>query len=75
MSAKKVMDASHRQKYEKKDLTKFSEISNYTIRKTNAGNNVTVEALGKIHLALDWKPNDIMEVIPDEPVKAVEKNG
>ena len=59
----------------KKDLAKLADVSNFTISKMSAGNNVTVEVLGKICLALDCKLDDIMEIIPDEPAKEGEKNG
>lgn len=59
----------------KKDLAKLAKVSSFTISKMSAGNNVTVEVLGKICLALDCKLDDIMEIIPDEPVKGDEKNG
>jgi len=55
----------------KKDLAALAGISNFTISKMNAGNNVTVEVLGKICLALGCKMDDIVEIIPDE----VEKGG
>lgn len=59
----------------KKDLAKLADVSNFTISKMSAGNNVTVEVLGKICLALDCKLDDIMEIIPDEPVREGRQNG
>lgn len=59
----------------KKDLAKLAEVSSFTISKMSAGNNVTVEVLGKICLALNCKPDDIMEIIPDESMKGGGKNG
>lgn len=59
----------------KKDLAKLADVSSFTISKMSGGNNVTVEVLGKICLALDCKLDDIMEIIPDEPAKEGEKNG
>ncbi len=53
----------------KKDLAALAGISNFTISKMSAGNNVTVEILGKICVALDCKPDDIVEFIPDENEK------
>ncbi len=53
----------------KKDLAKLADISSFTISKMSAGNNVTVEVLGKICLALHCKLDDIMEIIPDEDEK------
>ena len=59
----------------KKDLASMAGISNYTISKMNAGNNVTVEVLGKICLALGCKMDDIMEIIPDKTEKGGTDNG
>ena len=59
----------------KKDLAKLADISTFTISKMGAGNNVTIEVLGKICLALDCKLDDIMEIVPDEATKGDEQNG
>ena len=53
----------------KKDLANLAGISNFTISKMSAGNNVTVEVIGKICGALDCTPDDIMEFTPDEAHK------
>ena len=45
----------------KKDLAKAAGISNYTITKMSKGENVTVDILGKICLALNCNIDDIME--------------
>ncbi|MBL7576198.1 DNA-binding transcriptional regulator, XRE family [Peptoniphilus asaccharolyticus DSM 20463] len=50
----------------KKDLAKAADISNYTITKMSKGENVTVDILGKICLALNCNIEDIMEFIPDD---------
>lgn len=50
----------------KKDLAKAADISNYTITKMSKGENVTVETLGKICVALNCNIGDIMEFIPGE---------
>lgn len=50
----------------KKDLAKAAGISNYTIIKMSKGENVTVDILGKICLALNCNIDDIMEFIPDD---------
>ena len=50
----------------KKDLAAAADISNYTISKMSKGENVTVEILGKICKALNYKIDDIMEFIPDK---------
>ena len=49
----------------KSDLAKQAELSTYTIQKLNRNENVTVETLAKICLALNCTVDDIMEVITD----------
>ena len=53
----------------KKDLAELAGISSFTISKMNAGNNVTVEVLGKICKALNCTLDDIMEFIPEDDKK------
>ena len=53
----------------KKDLAELAGISSFTISKMSAGNNVTVEDLGKICVALNCTLDDIMEFIPDDSNK------
>lgn len=50
----------------KKDLAKAAGISNYTITKMSKGENVTVDILGKVCLALNCNIDDIMEFLPDD---------
>lgn len=50
----------------KKDLAKAAGISNYTITKMSKGENVTVDILGKICLALNCNIDDIMEFLLDD---------
>ena len=50
----------------KKGLAKAAGISKYTITKMSKGENVTVDILGKICLALNCNIDDIMEFIPDD---------
>ncbi len=57
----------------KKDLAELAGISNFTISKMSAGNNVTVEMLGKICGALNCTLDDIMEFIPEEDGKEEQK--
>lgn len=47
----------------KSDLAKQAELSTYTIQKLNRNENVTVDTLAKICLALNCTVDDIMEVI------------
>jgi len=49
----------------KSDLAKQAELSTYTIQKLNRNENVTVETLAKICLALNCTVDDIMEVTTD----------
>ena len=50
----------------KKDLSKLSGISPYTINKLNRDGNVTVEVLEKICLSLNCKVDDILEFTEDK---------
>lgn len=49
----------------KSDLARVAELSSYTIQKLNRNENVTVETLAKICLALNCTVDDIMEVVGD----------
>ena len=50
----------------KKDLMEKANISDYTIRKLNRGDNVTPDVLVRICHALDCHIEDIMEVLPED---------
>ena len=50
----------------KKDLMEKANISDYTIRKLNRGDNVTTDVLVRICHALDCHIADIMEVLPED---------
>ena len=50
----------------KKDLLSLANISYSTIRKLDNGDNVNVEVLEKICLALDCSFDDIVEIVPNE---------
>ena len=58
----------------KKDLVTLAGVSSYTISKLNRGDNVTTGVLQKICKALECNIGDIMDVLPDEPVKNEPKN-
>ena len=45
----------------KKNLMEKANISDYTIRKLNRGDNVTTDVLVRICHALDCQPGDILE--------------
>lgn len=51
----------------KRDLEAKAKISHYTVNKMNRGDNITTDIIQKICLALDVTPDEIMEIIPDEP--------
>ena len=53
----------------KKELAELAGISSFTISKLSAGNNVTVEVLGKICKALNCTLDDMMEFIPEDDEK------
>ena len=59
----------------KKDLAIVADISSYTISKMAAGNNVTVDVIGKICIALNVTPDDIMEIISSKNNKGEQSNG
>ena len=50
----------------KKKLAQIAGVSIYTINKLNKNENVTVEVLGKICIALNCTLDDIMEFEEDE---------
>ena len=51
----------------KKDLEDKAKISHYTVNKMNRGDNITTDIIQKICLTLKCTPDEIMEIIPDEP--------
>jgi len=51
----------------KRDLEQAAGISHYTINKLNRGDNITTEIIEKICLALDCTPDQMMEIIPNNP--------
>lgn len=51
----------------KKDLEDKAKISHYTVNKMNRGDNITTDIIQKICLTLECTPDEIMEIIPDEP--------
>jgi len=53
----------------KKDLEKVANISHYTVYKLMRGENVTTEVIEKICLSLHCTPDQMMEILPDEPEK------
>ena len=53
----------------KKELAELANLSTYTINKLNRGDNVNTDTLAKICRALNCTFDDIMEVLPEEPVR------
>lgn len=51
----------------KRDLEQAAGISHYTVNKLNRGDNITTEIIEKICLALDCTPDQMMEIIPNNP--------
>lgn len=51
----------------KRGLERMVNISHYTINKLNHGDNLTTDVIARICHALDCTPNQIMEILPDEP--------
>ena len=51
----------------KKDLEKVAGVSHYTLNKMTKGENVMTEIIERICLSLDVTPDQIMEILPDEP--------
>ena len=51
----------------KRDLEQAAGISHYTINKLNRGDNITTEIIEKICLTLDCTPDQMMEIIPNNP--------
>lgn len=56
----------------KSDLERIANISHYTINKLNRGGNLTTDVISKICLALDCTPDEIMEILPDQPKESDE---
>ena len=49
----------------KKDLEAMARVSHYTMNKLTHGDNVTVDALGRICKALGYMMDDIMEFVDE----------
>jgi DNA-binding Xre family transcriptional regulator len=53
----------------KRDLCAAANVSGATMAKLGKGENVNTDILLRICVALDCDISDIMEVVPDEPIK------
>lgn len=58
----------------KSDLERMANISHFTINKLNHGNNLTTDIISRICLALNCTPDEIMEILPDQPQSADDKS-
>ena len=54
----------------KSDLEKMANISHFTINKLNHGKNLTTDVISRICLALQCTPDEMMEILPDQPNEA-----
>ena len=68
-SYKRLCKLLHDKDMKKKDLEKVANISHYTVYKLKRGENVTTEVIEKICLSLHCTPDQMMEILPDEPEK------
>jgi len=50
----------------KRDLMEATGISNFTISKMNRGENVTVDILERICIAMNCNVGEIMDIVPDK---------
>ena len=50
----------------KTDLARLANLSTYTINKMNSNENINIETIGKICLALNCKVDDILEIISED---------
>ena len=56
----------------KKDLKDLAEISENTITKLANNENVTMEVIEKICIHMGCTVDEIVEIIPDEPIDTIE---
>jgi transcriptional regulator with XRE-family HTH domain len=54
-------------------MAQAAGISSVTLAKLSKGESVTVEFIGRICAALDCRPGDIMEYVPDVEEKRIDK--
>ena len=65
VSYKKLWKLLIDQDLKKKDLERMAGVSHYVMNKLTHGNNVTIDVLGRICIALGCSLEDIMEFIVD----------
>ena len=58
----------------KADLARKANLSTYTINKMNSNENINIETIGKICLALNCKIDDILDVIDEDHIALDENN-
>lgn len=66
VSYKKLWHILIDQGMKKKDLETVAGINHYTMNKMSRDENVSIDVIGKICLALQCKVEDIIDFIPDE---------
>lgn len=66
VSYKKLWHILIDQDMKKKDLEELAGINHYTMNKMSRGEDVTIEILGKICIALGCKVEDIVDFLPNE---------
>ena len=62
VSYKKLWKLLIDKEMKKKDLAELADVSLYTLNKLQHGENVNVETVSKICLALDYTFDDVMEI-------------
>lgn len=60
--------------FKKADLARKANLSTYTINKMNSNENINIETIGKICLALNCKIDDILDVIDEDHISLDENN-
>lgn len=66
VSYKKLWHILIDQGMKKKDLEALAGINHYTMNKMSREENVTIDTVGKICVALNCKVEDIIDFIPDK---------
>ena len=66
ISYKKLWKTLIDRELKKSDLARMANLSTYTINKMNSNENINIETIGKICLALNCKVDDILEIISED---------
>lgn len=62
----KLLDLLNKRDISKGELQKKAGFSSATMAKISANENVSLDVINRICLALDTQPGDIMEYVPDQ---------